>query len=247
MRMRLGDAEPMQKFREALSSIVLTLLFVIAFQTAAYASYYIPSESMVPTLQVGDRLVAAKFAYGFSRFSLPFDLELSRNFNGRLFGGSPKRGDIVVFMHPHNGERMIKRVIGLPGDTIEMREGRLYINGQKVERTYQRTYSYREYRGRPVQVREYTEFLAGAPGHRIIERTDDDGMRDMGKIAIPPGRYFMMGDNRDNSADSRFAEMGLVPFENLIGRADAISFTLYTCREEKGLECAPRHFASLLH
>lgn len=237
----------MQKFRETLSSIILTLLFVVAFQTAAYASYYIPSESMVPTLQVGDRLIAAKFAYGFSRYSLPFDLELPQTLGGRLLARSPKRGDIVVFIHPHNGERMIKRVIGLPGDTIEMREGRLYINDQKVERTYQRTYTYREYRGRPVQVREYTERLPGAPGHRIIERTDDAGIRNMGKIVVPAGRYFMMGDNRDNSADSRFAEMGLVPFENLIGRADAISFTLYSCQEEKGLECAPRHFASLLH
>lgn len=237
----------MQTFRETLSSIVLTLLFVVAFQTVAYASYYIPSESMVPTLQVGDRLIASKFAYGFSRFSPPFDVELPKTFAGRVLANAPKRGDIVVFIHPHNGERMIKRVIGLPGDTIEMRQGRLYINGQKVERTYQRTYSYREYRGLPVQVREYTEFLPGAPAHSIIERTDDFGIRDMGKIVIPADRYFMMGDNRDNSADSRYAEMGLVPFENLVGRADAISFTLYSCRQEAGLECAPRRFASVLH
>lgn len=237
----------MSKIRETLSSAVLTVLFVVAFQTVAYASYYIPSESMVPTLQVGDRLVAAKFAYGFSRFSTPFDLGLPLTFGGRLLARAPKRGDIIVFIHPHSGVRMIKRVIGLPGDTIELRRGRLIINDHEVERTFLRNYRYREYRGRPVEVREYSEQLPGAPEHRIIERTDDVGMRDMDKIAIPADRYFMMGDNRDNSADSRFDEMGLVPFENLIGRADAISFTLYSCRREKGLECAPHRFASILH
>jgi signal peptidase I len=239
-------ARDIQRIREALSSVALTLLFVVVFQTTAYATYYIPSESMVPTLQVGDRLSAAKFAYGYGRFSPPFDFSLPPSVTGRLLANSPKRGDIVVFMHPHSGERMVKRVIGLPGDTIEMRRGRLIINGVEVERRYIRTYSYRENRGRVVEVEEYTERLPDGPEHFIIERTDGLGVRDMGKVTIPAERYFMMGDNRDNSADSRFAEMGLVPFDNLVGRADAILFTLYSCREEKGLECAPRRFASIL-
>lgn len=232
--------------RDVGGMIALAFAFAFVFQTTAFATYFIPSESMVPTLQVGDRLTVSKFAYGWSRHSLPYDFELPHTFTGRVLLGEPQRGDIVVFIHPKTGQRMIKRLIGVPGDRIAMRDGRVILNGKEVERQYVRTYRFREYQGGVVKVREYEERLPGAEPHKIIERVDGIGFREMGEIEVPAGKYFMMGDNRDNSADSRFDAMGLVPLDNLIGRAEAILYTLYSCEPEPGAECAKPRFATRL-
>jgi len=238
---RLSNAGP-------LLSLLLAVGFAALFQTAAFATFYIPSESMVPTLQVGDRVAVSKFAYGWSRHSLPYGLTLPSfgSRSGRVFAETPRRGDVVVFIHPLNGQRMIKRVIGLPGDHIAIRAGRLILNGEPVARRFVRLYRFREYEGRVVEVRQLTESLPGGASHTILERTGGRYSEDMSEEIIPAGRYFMMGDNRDNSADSRFPQMGLVPEENLIGRAEAILYTLYSCRPEPGVICANKRFAQRL-
>ncbi len=117
--------------KEFFSSLLLALAFAFLFQTTAFATFFIPSESMVPTLEVGDRLTASKFAYGWSRFSLPFGLTLPASLGGRVLAQSPTRGDIIVFIHPKSGERMIKRLIGVPGDRVAIKGGRLWLNGQR--------------------------------------------------------------------------------------------------------------------
>jgi signal peptidase I len=234
--------------KEFFGSLALALAFAFVFQTAAFATFYIPSESMVPTLEVGDRLTASKFAYGFSRYSLPFGLTLPKGVGGRVLAQEPARGDIVVFIHPKSGERMIKRLIGIPGDRVAIRDGRLWLNGELVPRTFERIYSYRDQYGNLVRVAQYKESLPGAAAHEIIERMWPRSKEDMAEILIPEGRYFMMGDNRDNSADSRFSEMGLVPYDNLVGRAEAILYSWYSCDREPGVECAEgRRFATRLH
>jgi signal peptidase I len=214
----------------------------LVFHTTAYASYFIPSESMVPTLQTGDHIEVAKFAYGYSRFSMP--LALSPRFpttDGRVFEHAPKRGDIVVFAHPRTHETMIKRLIGLPGDRIQMKEGRLYINGREVPRRFVRALAYRDDHGRVVHVSEYEETLPGGREHEIYEQSDHGYADNTGIYVVPRGHLFMMGDNRDNSADSRFInDMGYVPMADLIGRTDLIAFSLHHCRREAGLTC-PGH------
>lgn len=224
---------------ELLIIIVAGLGLAALFRTAAYATYFIPSESMVPTLEVGDRLAVSKFAYGWSRHSLPLG-QFGVEFNGRVLGSLPHRGDVVVFVHPHTGLTMIKRVVGLPGDKVRLNRGRLLINGKMAERRLESTYHYREYQGSAVRVSRYTETLPGGKSHAIILRSDAYDVETMPELVVPDGHMFMLGDNRDNSSDSRLETMGMVPVENLIGRADSIIYSNHTCKPEPGLYCAPR-------
>lgn len=224
---------------DGIQFLATTLLVVFGMRTVAFASYYIPTESMVPTLQIGDRVLVSKWNYGYSRHSLPIDPGVSLpGKDGRVFMHLPERGDVVVFTHPKTGETLIKRVIGLAGDRIAMHHGRLFINGKMVARKEMGHYSYRGPYGRVISVTRYDETLPGGDVHPIIERSDRGMADEMAQVTVPPGDLFMMGDNRDDSADSRFAELGFVPVENLIGRADMIAYSLYACRPEKGLHCA---------
>lgn len=235
--------------KELLKTLSFTLLAVFIMRTAAFATYYIPSESMVPTLEVGDRLAITKWDYGYSRHSLPLGIgHYLPKSDTRLFGSLPERGDIIVFDHPlQPGTDMIKRVVGLPGETIELRSGRLIINGIEVERTKMEDYAYADQQGREIGVRMFNEALPNMD-HIIIERSDRASADDTPVYRVPEGHVFMMGDNRDNSADSRFPSLSYVPLENLIGKARIIHFSLHTCPvEAPHLTCAPKRFMSLLN
>ncbi len=225
------------------STLAGAALLTFVLKTVAFATYYIPSESMVPTLEVGDRLIATKFDYGYGPYSTPLvSLPEFPSDDGRLFGSLPARGDIVLLSHPANGETLVKRVIGLPGDHIRVDHGQLVINGEAAPRKFVRTYAYRQFSGPPVQVTEYEETLPGGRVHPIIIQSDDRPAENTGEYVVPAEHIFVMGDNRDNSADSRYASLGYIPVENLIGRSRAILYSLHDCRDEPGLACAPRRY-----
>jgi signal peptidase I len=209
---------------DTIKTVVYAVLIALVVRTVAYEPFNIPSGSMIPTLLVGDYLFVSKFSYGYSRFSLPFGLPL---FSGRIFFHPPERGDVVVFKLPTDTSvDYIKRVIGLPGDTIQMKEGELYINNQEVPRKRIEDYLYQEDDGAMIPMRQYIETLPNGRQHRIIKIGDDGPLDNTQQYHVPPGDYFMMGDNRDNSQDSRvLSAVGYVPAENLIGKAQFIFFS----------------------
>jgi signal peptidase I len=212
-------------------TIAMVLVLFLGIQTVAFASFHIPSESMAPTLAVGDRVVVTKFPFGFSKNSIPFNLgSFLPETKSRLFQAVPKRGDIVVFKHTRDSKTMIKRVIGLPGDSIAMTGGKLFLNGTEVERKLSRTYTFTSRHGQSVPVTEYTETLPEGLEHLILEITNTARLDNMREITVPEGHVFMMGDNRDMSADSRETfNLGPVPIANLMGRAEFISYSLKNC------------------
>ncbi len=209
---------------DTIKTIVYAVLIALVVRTVAYEPFNIPSGSMVPTLLVGDYLFVSKFSYGYSRYSLPFGLPL---FSGRIFFHSPERGDVVVFKLPtDNSTDYIKRVIGLPGDHIQMKNGILFINGQPIPRRRTEDYLYQEGNGAVIPLAQYIETLPNGVQHRIIEMSDNGPLDNTQEYVVPPGDYFMMGDNRDNSQDSRvLSAVGYVPAENLIGKAQFIFFS----------------------
>ena len=202
---------------ENAKTIIYAVLIAVTVRTVAFEPFNIPSGSMIPTLLVGDYLFVSKYTYGYSKHSMPLSPDL---FSGRILGSEPKRGDIAVFKLPSDGSTdYIKRVIGLPGDKVQMVQGRLFINGQLVPREPVQKIRTRDAFGRDVEVPTYKETLPGGVSHLIIERDGDTGYYDNTKeYVVPAGHYFMMGDNRDNSDDSREA-VGYVPAENLEGKA----------------------------
>jgi len=211
------------ELRDTIVVIIEALLIALVFRTFLYQPFSIPTASMQSTLMIGDYFVANKWAWGLGKYSFPLPLPV----NGRILAiGEPQRGDIAVF-HNITDEDYIKRIIGMPGDTIQMKEGRLYINGTEVPREKvgegQDTDSYNT----TVPVTLYKETLPNGVVHTIQEISDDQPLDNTAVYTVPAGHYFMMGDNRDRSADSRvLAQVGYVPAGNLIGKAEARFFSL---------------------
>jgi signal peptidase I len=207
---------------ETVSVIVQALLLALVIRTLLFQPFSIPSGSMRPTLLEGDYLFVTKWSYGYSRHSLPFSPDL---FSGRIWGAAPERGDVAVFKYPPNPSLdYIKRVIGLPGDRVQMRDGQLFINGAPVERvkTGQIDNPDITEENRPVDV--YRETLPNGVSYDTLDVTPNGMSDNTREFVVPEGHYFMMGDNRDNSADSRV--FGFVPEENFVGRANIIFFSI---------------------
>ncbi|MDE2363789.1 MAG: signal peptidase I [Hyphomicrobiales bacterium] len=231
--LRAADTKPRKQGKGGLGETVLVivqaLLIAVVIKTLVFQSFNIPSGSMIPTLDIGDFVFVSKYSYGYSRYSIPFGPNL---FSGRIFASQPRRGDVVVFKLPRDtSQDYIKRVIGLPGDRIQMIKGRLYINGQMVPREPIADVVTEDRFGHSAKVPTYRETLPGGVSHTIVEIEGDTGFNDnTGVFEVPAGNYFMMGDNRDNSSDSRISPdlggVGFVPFENLVGPARMIYFSV---------------------
>jgi signal peptidase I len=212
---------------ELVRIVFYALVVAIFVRTLLFQSVNIPSGSMKPTLLVGDYLFVSKYSYGFSHYSLPYSPPL---FSGRIFGIEPQRGDVVVFRLPRDDtEDYIKRVIGLPGDRIQMKEGALYINDVPVKRERVGDFIDDE-DGSNMRVKRWRETLPNGVSYETLDLQDHGSLDNTKEYVVPPGNYFMMGDNRDNSTDSRVAPeregVGYVPFENLIGKAQIIYFSI---------------------
>jgi signal peptidase I len=187
--------------------------------------FYIPSGSMEPTLLIGDALLASKYPYGYGTSSLPIQINLPET--GRVFSGTPKRGDVVVFRWPGDrSQAWVKRVVGLPGDRIQMRQGRLFINDRAAALKPDGIGSSEDGAGGGEPAPRYIETLPGGISHAIFKMRDNGRLDNTPEVTVPPDRLFVLGDNRDNSADSRVAVrdggVGLLPMDNLVGRADAV-------------------------
>lgn len=206
-------------------TIFYAVLIAVVIRTLAFEPFNIPSGSMIPTLLVGDYLFVSKYAYGYSRYSLPFGLPL---ISGRILADEPERGDVVVFKLPSDNKTdYIKRIIGLPGDEVQVLNGIVHINGKAVERTPLGGYSLPDGNDRNRRFQLYRETLPNGVSHLIVEMSDTGPFDNTGVYTVPPGHYFAMGDNRDSSRDSRFlGEVGYVPLENLVGRAEFIFFSI---------------------
>jgi signal peptidase I len=204
--------------------IIEALLIALVFRTFLWQPFSIPTASMQSTLMIGDYFVASKFTWGLGKYSFPIALP----FNGRILELSqPKQGDIAVFHNEPTNEDYIKRIIGLPGDHIQMKAGRLYINGTELDRQQVGTGTDVDSYGQAVPVILYNETLPNGVVHTIQEISDNQPLDDTAEYVVPPGHYFMMGDNRDRSADSRvLSQVGYVPDSNLIGKAEARFFSL---------------------
>lgn len=214
--------EKEEGFLDTIKTIFFAIIIAMVIRTFLFEPFKIPSGSMYPTLYVGDYLFVSKYTYGYSKHSFPFSIPL---FEGRVWESSPQRGDVVVFKFPQdNRTDFIKRIIGLPGDKIKLVKGRLYINGKMIERLEEEDFVLRDKNGNAERYRRYAETLPEGYKHQIIEVSDFEGVDDMPEIEIPQGSFFVMGDNRDRSDDSRI-NVGFVPAENLIGKARFLFFS----------------------
>lgn len=214
------------KTKELMKTLAFAIVFATIFRSILYQPFAIPSGSMMPNLLIGDRLIVQKFAYGYSKYSFPLNMI---PFSGKILDmKKPKRGDIVVFKLPEKGnDYFIKRVVGLPGDTVEVVNGTVYVNGK--ENTQQKIHEEEMelYKNKTINVASYVEKNQNNYSY-VIYRFLNSGKMSEDNFAptkVPKGKYFLMGDNRNNSRDSRFEDMGMIDEEKIIGKAQIIFFS----------------------
>lgn len=210
---------------EIVKVLLQALLIAFVLRTFLFQPFNIPSGSMKDTLLVGDYVFVSKYPYGYSRYSFPFGFP---PFSGRVFGHEPTRGDVIVFKLPRdNSTDYIKRLIGLPGDRIQVVEGILYINGTAVPRERIDDFIDDEDPDNLTRIPRYRETLPNGVSYEVLDQTPFGALDNTQEYVVPPGHYFFMGDNRDNSLDSRVqGAVGYVPFDNLVGRAEIIFFSI---------------------
>jgi signal peptidase I len=235
-------AEPAQKigWGRSFGSFVLgaflllgAIALLVGFRVFLYQPFNVPSGAMKPTLLIGDYFVVSKYAYGYSRYSFPGSPSL---FAGRIFAAQPNYGDIVVFRLPRDpSTEYVKRVVGLPGDRLQLIHGLLHINGTPVKRQQIEDFLDTDASGRSTRGKQWRETLPNGASYVALDLVDEGFYDNTAVFTVPPGNYFMLGDNRDNSLDSRaLTQVGYVPFENLVGRADRIIFSIDRESESDG-------------
>jgi signal peptidase I len=211
--------------KDTIRVVIHALILALLVRIFLFQPFNIPSGSMIPTLLVGDYLFVSKYSYGYSRYSFPFGPNL---FSGRIWAKEPERGDVVVFKLPRDNETdYIKRVIGLPGDEIQMIHGVLHITGEAVKKERVADFVMHAPSGRERHMARYMETLPNGVTYPVLDLVNEGIGDNTDVYKVPENHFFMMGDNRDNSTDSRFlSEVGYVPFENLVGRAQIIFFSI---------------------
>ena len=226
-------ASAAEEFWDLLKVVLQALAIAFVVRLFLFQPFVIPSSSMEGTLLIGDYIFVSKYSYGYSKYSFAIPTWfwseiIPYNFSGRILPGAPSQGDVIVFRNPNKPDLdYIKRLVALPGDTIQMQDGVLYINNKAVPKKRIADHIEWDAAGNEQRVPQFQETLPNGAVYHVLDRQPDTEFDDTQPVRVPEGYYFMMGDNRDNSSDSRdkLNGVGFVPFENLVGKAQIVFFS----------------------